>query len=452
MNATSTERIFGTDGIRGPAGQGLLGAESLLRIARALATSLEDRRGRILIGHDGRRSSGMIRGALEAGLLASGFDVTTVGLITTPGLSYLTRTLPCELGIMISASHNPPGDNGIKIFDHRGGKLPDAVEERISALTLTPGALAIDEDQKPGLAEHTPELTGLYRDALLERCPGLALDGMRIALDCANGGGSSIAVAVFEALGAEVLAFACDPTGDNINVDCGAVHPENLAAFMRAHDCGFGLALDGDGDRVMLVDETYGIVDGDGMLYVLAKDRQDAGKLESGAIVVTVMSNLGLRRALEPLSIEREIVAVGDRHVVKAMREKELDLGGEPSGHVIFADNHWTGDGIVTALEILGIMRRRSAALHELHAAFQSYPQLLDNVRVSERRPLESCPHLQDVVANVERRLGADGRVVIRYSGTESLLRVMLEGPQHGLIRSMADEILAAIQRDIPLP
>ena len=341
--ANTMAKLFGTDGIRGEAGSPPLTPETLLKIGRAIAKCLGQDAGRVVFGDDGRRSAAMIRAALGAGLTASGFDVVDVGLVTTPGLSYLTRTQGFDLGIMISASHNPASDNGIKLFANSGFKIDDEIEGAITqCVAEDDGTHAASTSI--GRSHTAHELVQQYASALQKGCPNLDLTGLKIGLDCANGAGSNLARKVLEEKGAEVIAMASTPDGDNINAHSGAVHPEYLQQFMQDEGCRVGFALDGDGDRIMLVDEEGKIVDGDAVLYALGAHLKENGTLPGNTIVTTVMSNLGLRVALDALQIETLPVAVGDRNVVKGMQEHGFALGGEPSGHIIMAEGHFTGD------------------------------------------------------------------------------------------------------------
>jgi len=438
-------RIFGTDGIRGRAGEGWLAAPAVSALGLAVGRLLPGRRA--LIGHDGRRSGPELERALAAGLAARGYSVTSTGLITTPGLAWLTRREGAELGAMISASHNPAEDNGIKLFSSAGDKLSDALEGAIEAeLHAAPSS----DLEAPAVALD-PELAARYAAHLVESVgKGLDLRGFKLVIDAANGGGSSIAPLVLRSLGAEVVLHACSPNGLNINRDCGATHTAALSARVVAERASLGIALDGDGDRCMLIDERGALVDGDGILTVLAREWARHGQLSGGAIVATVMSNKGLSRALRDLGVRIVTCDVGDRRVVEALRREGLRLGGEQSGHIVFGpDNHYIGDGLYTALAVLRVMLANRAPLSGLAGHFRAFPQILVNVRVREKPPLSTLPRVGAAVRAVEEALGEDGRVLLRYSGTEALARVMVEGPEEALIRqqamSIADELKSAI-------
>ncbi len=438
-------RIFGTDGIRGRAGDGWLAVPAVSALGLAVGKVMPGRRA--LIGHDGRRSGPELERALAAGLAQRGYAVSSAGLITTPGLAWLTRTEGVELGAMISASHNPAEDNGIKLFSAAGDKLSDELELRIEEqLHAQPRAEPTIE-----AVRFDPELARHYAAHLAETVgKGLDLRGCKLVLDCANGGGSGIAPGVLRSLGAEVVAFACAPDGSNINRECGATHTGPLAAKVLAEQAELGIALDGDGDRCMLIDEHGALVDGDGILTVLTRELASNGALTGGAIVATVMSNKGLSRALRDVGARIVTCDVGDRRVVEALRRDGLRLGGEQSGHIVFGpDNHYIGDGLYTALAVLRVLRARNKRLSELAGAFRAFPQVLINVRVREKPPLTTLARVSAAVKAVENALGEDGRVLLRYSGTEALARVMVEGPEEALIRaqamSIADELKQAI-------
>lgn len=445
MTRVGNARIFGTDGIRGRAGEGWLSTQAVSALGLAVGKLLPG--ARALIGHDGRRSGPELERALAAGLAARGYSVTSAGLITTPGLAWLTRSSGVELGAMISASHNPAEDNGIKLFSSAGDKLSDALEAAIEtelvsapAATLEAPAVTLDHKLAQQYAAHLVQTVG----------KGLDLRGIKLVLDCANGGGSSIAPMVLRSLGAEVIAFACTPDGGNINRECGATHTGPLAKRVQAEGAQLGIALDGDGDRCMLIDEQGMLIDGDGILTVLARELAQDGQLTGGAIVATVMSNKGLSRALRDVGARIVSCDVGDRRVVEALRREGLRLGGEQSGHIVFGpDNHYIGDGLYTALAVLRVLRRRNASLAALAAPFRAFPQVLINVRVREKPPLSTLAKVSAAVKSVETALGEDGRVLLRYSGTEALARVMVEGPEEPLIRAqaqaIADELKLAI-------
>lgn len=452
----SHERIFGTDGIRGRAGEGWLAEGPVSALGRALArvvgsgAAVRGRARRALLASDGRRSGPGIEAALARGLGAEGFEARSAGLLTTPGLAVLTRESDCALGVMISASHNEAADNGIKVFSELGEKLSDELEDRIEAeLRANPRPVTQGPAPIPD-----PELERRYLAHLLGSAGrGLDLSGLRVVLDCAHGGASRVAPRCLEALGARVEALFAAPDGSNINAGCGSTHPEALQRAVRERGADLGIALDGDGDRCILVDERGALVDGDGILTVIARDAAARGAWPDPRVVATVMSNRGLYRALRAVGVGVVTVGVGDRRVVEALRAEGLPLGGEQSGHVVFgADNHYVGDGTYSALRVLRVLRASGRTLSELAAPFQAFPQVLLNVRVGEKRPLAELPRLAEAVAACERELGEDGRVLLRYSGTEPLARVMVEGPDAARIGSLAASLAALIEAELGRP
>lgn len=448
MSAETKERhLFGTDGIRGRYGTGWLAPDPVSALGRAVGNVLGHAgTSRALVGHDGRRSGPTLEDAIGRGLSAAGFEVQSAGLITTPGLALLARTQPFDLGVMISASHNPASDNGIKIFGAQGEKLADEVELAIEA-ELERDASPVTEGNRP---PHVAELEEAYLAHLAAACDGLDLTGKVIVLDCANGGGSRVAPRILGRLGARVVGIACAPDGENINEGCGSTHPEGLREAVRLHSADLGIALDGDGDRCILVDEHAQLVDGDGILTILARHMKNTGRLPGSRIVATVMSNKGLHRALGDADIEVVTVGVGDRRVVEALRREELALGGEQSGHIVFGpENHFIGDGTYTALRVLQAMTESSRSLSELAAPFQAYPQVLLNVPVASKPAFAEVPGVEDAVAAAEDALAGDGRVLLRYSGTENLARVMVEGADQDEIRTLAGAIAKCIAAGI---
>ena len=454
----ASERIFGTDGVRGRAGEGWLSTRAVTALGHALGAVIGPRVAarraghasagpRALLGHDGRRSGPELEAALAHGLAAHGFLVGSAGLITTPGLALLTRLGEFDLGAMISASHNPAEDNGIKVFGAEGDKLSDelelAVEARLRAAPEAEPAL-----RPPPL---DPELERAYLSYLIDVVgKGLRLDGLSVVLDCANGGASRVAPRVLGRLGARVVTLCAEPDGDNINRGCGATQPAAAQAAVRSEGAAIGVALDGDGDRCILVDERGQIVHGDGIMTLLAIDAARAARWSDSRIVATVMSNKGLHRALRDQGVGVVTVDVGDRRVVEGLRREGLALGGEQSGHVVFGSEHfYIGDGIVTALRVLEVMRRTGKPLSELAAPYRPFPQVLLNVPVRRQPPLAELPRVLEARARVERELGEDGRVLLRYSGTEPLARVMVEGPDLERIQGYAQDLAARIAAEI---
>ena len=450
MKGSQEQRLFGTDGIRGRFGEGWLTLEGASSVGRAIGTVIgagNGRAGRIaLLGHDGRRSGPGLEAALTRGLVAAGYGVTSAGLITTPGLALLGRLKRFDLAVMISASHNPAEDNGIKVFGPSAQKLPDEIEDAIEE-ELRAHPEPIPEGPSPQL---DPALESAYLAHLMGAAAGLKLDGLCIAIDCANGGGSRVAPRILGRLGAHVIALASAPDGDNINQDCGSTSPAGLQEAVRLHSADLGIALDGDGDRCILVDEQGTLVNGDAILTLLARDRVQRGRLADPRIVATVMSNRGLHRALREVGVQVVTVGVGDRRVVEALRREGLDLGGEQSGHVVFgAENDYVGDGIYTALRVMQVLTERKCKLSELARPFRAFPQVLINVPVARKPSLSEMPLVQDEMRRIETSLGEDGRVLLRYSGTEPLARVMVEGPDEETTRRSAQELATCIAREI---
>jgi len=452
----SNRKIFGTDGVRGRANAYPMTGEVMLELGRALAMVFRlgpnpERTPRVLIGKDTRRSGYMLEDALAAGLCSMGVDVLQVGPIPTPGLAFLTVDMRCEAGAMISASHNPFPDNGVKFFSSDGFKLPDEVEGQIESLMNSeelnryrPDGAAI------GRAQRIEDATGRYIVFLKKTLPkALSLKGVRIAVDCAHGAAYKVAPTVLEELGADVVAVGCEPNGVNINEGCGALHPENVSRAVRTFRADVGIALDGDADRVVLADEKGEIVGGDHVLAMCALDLERQGALRDHAVVATVMTNVGLELALARQGIRLVRTDVGDRYVVEAMRQNALNLGGEPSGHVVFLDHNTTGDGMLTALQVLALMQRRGQPLSELAHVFEPLPQVLRSIRVRKKTPFDELEAFRTTLARVERDLTGKGRVLVRYSGTEPLARVMVEGDDRGVIETLAEEVCAELQKAI---
>jgi phosphoglucosamine mutase len=452
------ERIFGTDGIRGRAGDGWLSVPAVTALGAAIGSVLGAQRAaeksgksgaapRALLGHDGRRSGPELEAALSRGLARHGFQVTSAGLITTPGLALLTRVCGFQMGAMVSASHNPAEDNGIKVFSSQGDKLSDETEMEIEAHLRAEPAL-VDDGPAPQV-DH--DLEHAYLTYLIDKAAsGLRLDGMTIVLDCANGGGSRVAPRVLGRLGAHVIARAAEPDGDNINRNCGATEPAMLQKEVRSQRAHIGIALDGDGDRCVLVDERGEIVHGDGILMLLAHEALRRKEMPDPRIVATVMSNRGLHRALRESGVGVVTVDVGDRRVVEGLRREGLRLGGEQSGHIVFGPDHFfIGDGIYTALRVLRVMRATKKTLSELAQPYRPFPQVLLNVPVRRQPPWSDLPRVVQARQRIEGELGEDGRVLLRYSGTEALARVMVEGPDLEGIRLQAQELAKLVAAEI---
>ncbi len=448
-------RLFGTDGVRGVANVPPMTAETVLQIGRATAYVCRqvapDRRPRVLIGKDTRLSGYMLETALTAGICSMGVDVLLVGPMPTAGIAFLTRNMRADAGVVISASHNPYQDNGIKIFSRTGYKLPDEEEQAIERLVMSgeiehvrPTADAV------GRANRIDDAVGRYvvfcKNTFPEEC---SIEGLRIVIDCAHGAAYRVAPTIFAELGADVVAIHCRPNGRNINAGCGAVHPERMRATVLREKADVGLAFDGDADRLVVVDERGGLLTGDHLLAILATAYQAQGRLQQDLVVATPMSNIGLRRALAERGIRLVEAAVGDRHVLETMLATGAVLGGESSGHVICHDLHTTGDGIVTALQLLAAAQTQSRSISELASIVQMAPQQLRNVPVRKTPPLEEVTALQQAVARAERELGDAGRVLIRYSGTQALCRIMVEGPSEAVVERLVSELAAVVEAQL---
>lgn len=447
-----TRRYFGTDGIRGTVGKSPITADFMLKLGWAAGQVLRRDKGRtrVLIGKDTRISGYMFESALEAGLSAAGVDVSLLGPMPTPGIAYLTRTFRADAGIVISASHNPFDDNGIKFFSAEGKKLPDDTEDRIEAMLEAP--LTTAEAAQLGKATRIDDAAGRYIEFCKSTLPDrLSLHGLKIVLDCAHGATYHIAPNVFRELGADVTTIGSAPDGLNINQQVGSTHPAALRASVIQQNADLGIAFDGDGDRVLLVDGDGREVDGDDILYLIARDRHERGLLQGG-VVGTLMSNFGLSMALDKLGIPFERAKVGDRFVMERMAANGWELGGESSGHIVCAHVQTTGDGIVSALQVLALMMREQKSLPTLLKELEKVSQALVNVRLpadaSAKEVMASAP-LQQAVAALEHELGDEGRVLLRPSGTEPLIRVMVEGRAHldvdQLAHSLADQVQALL-------
>jgi phosphoglucosamine mutase len=448
----SKTRLFGTDGVRGTANVHPMTAEMALSLGQAIARVFRadgSRHRRIIIGKDTRLSGYLFEDALAAGICSMGVDVIQVGPMPTPAMAFLTADMRCQAGVMISASHNPYHDNGIKFFSSDGYKLPDAIERRIESLIASGelSGLRAPPDEI-GRAHRIEDVAGRYVVFLKKTFPmDLSLDGMRVVLDCANGASYVVAPTALEELGAEIFRMGMAPNGRNINEGCGSLYPEKAADKVNEVRADVGIALDGDADRVVMIDEKGAILDGDQLLALCAQDMVERGVLRGGQVVATVMSNLGLEKALEELGVGLLRTQVGDRYVVDAMREGGFNLGGEQSGHIVFLDHNTSGDGMITALQVLAIMRRKGRLLSELTANFVRYPQVLVNVPVAEKKPIEDLPEVSRLVEKVESALSDRGRVLIRYSGTEPLARIMIEGDDEKQIRDFAHDLAEVLRR-----
>ncbi|MDH3316445.1 MAG: phosphoglucosamine mutase [Betaproteobacteria bacterium] len=434
------KRYFGTDGIRGRVGESPITPDFVLKLGWAAGRVLaEGRKGVVLIGKDTRISGYMFESVLEAGLTSAGVDVGLLGPMPTPAIAYLTRTLRARAGIVISASHNPYPDNGIKFFDSDGKKLPDEVEFAIEAALDVP--LTTVESHELGKAHRVEDAAGRYIEFCKGTVPwGLSLKGLSIVLDCAHGATYHVAPQVFEELGARVSAIGVEPDGLNINEHSGATAPDRLRQTVLEGGADLGIAFDGDGDRVIMVDSDGSIVDGDELLFVIAEQRRLAGAL-NGAVVGTVMSNLGLEEALKRRGVHLLRAKVGDRHVLEMMQSKKCILGGETSGHIICLDRATTGDGIVSALQVLCAAVESGTSLKDLRKGMSKYPQVLINVRAARPKALAEDGEVRRAVEETEHELGSSGRVLLRPSGTEAVIRVMVEGIDASQVKGLAKQL-----------
>jgi phosphoglucosamine mutase len=448
-----TRHLFGTDGIRGRAGVEPMTPELALKLGRAIAYVARRGRSRIpriVIGKDTRLSGYMLEQALAAGICAMGGRVLLTGPIPTPAVANLTQTMRADAGVVISASHNPFADNGIKLFGPDGYKLPDEEEAAIEALLADPKLLSLGKHGSGvGRAERLDDAFGRYVVYAKGTFPReLTLHGLKIVVDAAHGAAYRVAPAVLAELGAEVCAIGCRPNGVNINRLAGALHPSQVATEVKKRKANLGIALDGDADRVIFVDEHGEIVDGDAVMALCGTRLSRAGRLTKGTVVATVMSNMGLERALAAAGAKLRRTAVGDRYVVEEMRRDNLTFGGEQSGHLIFAEHATTGDGTVAALQVLAIMLREERPLSELARGMERVPQVLESVKLPTRRPLAEMAELSQRIAAAEAELGSNGRVLVRWSGTEPKLRLMLEGPDPAALKTMLSELAEAALRD----
>jgi phosphoglucosamine mutase len=442
-----TRRFFGTDGVRGRMGEEPITPQTIVKLGWAAGKVLAHgkEQPKILIGKDTRVSGYLLESALEAGLSAAGVDIRLLGPMPTPAIAYLTRTARATAGVVISASHNPYDDNGIKFFSGEGTKLPDEVELEIERVMGEP--LTTVESARLGKAKRYPDAAGRYIEFCKSTFPHrLNLSGLRIVVDCANGAAYQVAPLVFSELGAQVIAIANNPDGFNINHDCGSTKPANLQRIVLAEKADLGIALDGDGDRVVLVDGNGEAVDGDQILYIIAEARRNSGRLRGG-VVGTLMTNLGLEQALAVQQVPFRRANVGDRYVLNELTQQGWELGGETSGHIICLDKSTTGDGIVAALEVLAVVRQTGKPLAELKAGMQVFPQTMINVRMSKRFDIRGSAPVQSALRQVESELASNGRVVLRASGTEPVVRVMLEGRDPVQIQRLGQQLADTVKR-----
>jgi phosphoglucosamine mutase len=441
-------RLFGTDGVRGKAGQPPLDAPTIRRLGAALVRALRHgERLRFLAGRDTRESGSWIERELAHGIQSQGASLTSAGIIPTPAIAYLTPRMGFTAGVVISASHNPFEDNGIKVFSGAGEKFTEALERQVETVMAdsswqVPGGGLPDVEQIDYRAEYVSHLRGILPD-------GDRVRGMRIAVDCANGATTTVAPRLFEELGFDAHCIGCEPDGRNINLKCGSTAPAALAKVVAEGRYVLGVAFDGDGDRAILVNRTGGIVDGDAMMLMCAKQMKAEGRLKGNAVVATVMSNIGLEIALREAGIGIVRCPVGDKYVMEEMIQRNLSLGGEQSGHVIFSEYLFTGDGLATALNVLRTIAATGRDLADLASELRTYPQVLMNLRVARKVDLQTVPEIAAVMSSVESRLAGNGRLLVRYSGTEPLLRVMLEGQDEDEIRRWGQEIVDAVKRHL---
>lgn len=446
------EKLFGTDGIRGVANEHPITPEVALRLGRAVARVLgaaHPGRHKVVIGKDTRLSGYMLETALTSGLVSEGARVLLTGPAPTPAVAHLTRSMGCDAGIVLTASHNPYEDNGIKIFGPDGFKLDDAMEAQVEELLVGGELTGPSRGAKIGKAFRIDDAMGRYIEFAKNAVGAGSLAGLKLVVDCANGAAYFAGPLIFEELGAEVIKLATEPDGRNINDGCGALHPELAAAKVLETGADIGICFDGDADRLILVDGRGQVVSGDRVLCLCAKAMHARGTLHGDTLVTTVMSNLGLRDALAADGIAVEATGVGDRQVIERMREKGYSLGGENSGHIIFADHATTGDGIMSALMVLSIMKETGASLAELSACMEEYPAELVGLVVKEKPPLAELPEVQEAIAAAESAFAGSGRTLVRYSGTENKIRILVECADAGVAREQAAAISAAVERTI---
>jgi len=443
-------KLFGTDGIRAVAGEAPLDPKTIYAVGLALAHQLNGSQAhpKVLLGMDTRESSNWIAATIAAGLAAGGARVENAGVVTTPGIAWLAREHGFSAGVVISASHNPWQDNGIKVFGGDGYKLPDETELRIESEIFK--RLENLEPRRPGAAPAVHEkYRGDYEQFLRSALPGLNLNGLRVVLDCANGAASAIAPELFAHLGGTIHLTHASPDGRNINANCGALHPEVVAAETKNLKADLGVTFDGDADRAMFADAHGKVVNGDAIMLLAARDMKQRGLLRNDTVVATTMSNMGLEAALRRDAIRMLRAPVGDKYVLERMQQEQASLGGEQSGHILFPHLATTGDGLLTSLVVLDVVRRSGRALHELVADLKVFPQVIVNVRVREKKPLDQIATVTDTIRAAETELAESGRVVVRYSGTEALARVMIEAESEEAMRRHADRIADAIRAEL---
>lgn len=443
------KEFFGTDGVRGKANSYPMRADTVLKIGMAAGALYRrgNHRHRVVIGKDTRLSGYMVEQALTAGFLSTGMDVFLVGPVPTPAVAMLTRSMRADLGVMLSASHNPYHDNGIKIFGPDGYKLSDDQENQIQKLVLESETIPLAASEHIGRAKRIEDAQARYIEFVKSSFPKeLTLDGLRVVVDCANGASYQVAPTALWELGAEVIPVGVEPNGFNINDECGSTHPQKVAAQVRQMRADIGISLDGDADRCILVDENGNVIDGDQVMALIATSWHKQGLLRGDGLVATVMSNLGLERLMASHDLSLERTRVGDRYVVERMRSGGFNVGGEQSGHVVLSDFNTTGDGLIAALQVLAVLVQNGGSVSDICRMFEPVPQVLKNVRYGAGKPLEQDA-VKKAIAAAEEKLGNSGRLVIRKSGTEPLIRVMAEGDNADLVTSVVDDIVAEVQR-----
>ena len=441
-------KLFGTDGVRGKAGEYPLDHETVARLGAALVRAMGHGRAlKFVLGRDTRQSGEWIERELARGVRSAGAQITSAGVIPTPAVAYVTRSMGFDAGLVISASHNPFEDNGIKVFSGKGEKFTESLEREVEAIIHDPGWSVNGSADAP--VDRTDVVDAYISHARMALPDPRPLGRLKVAIDTANGATTTVAPKLFRELGFDVQVLSASPDGRNINLGCGSTHPEQLATTVVDRGCQLGVAFDGDGDRAIFVDGNGRIVDGDAVMLMCARHWKAAGRLKGNAIVATVMSNIGLELALRESGIDLVRCAVGDKYVMEEMIKRDLSIGGEQSGHVIFSEHLFTGDGIVTALSVLRVMAESGRSLADLASQLVTYPQVLVNVRVREKQDLNTVPAVAEAMERVERQLHGEGRLLVRYSGTEPLLRVMIEGKSQQQIQAWASEIAGMVKEHL---
>jgi phosphoglucosamine mutase len=447
------KKLFGTDGIRGKANTYPITPEIALQVGKAIAHAFGAKghgSARVVLGKDTRLSGYMIETALTSGLVSMGMDVLSIGPLPTPAIAHLIKSMCATCGIMITASHNPSDDNGIKIFDADGFKLPDSIELDIEKQILGGEITSAHINTALlGKAYRIDDAAGRYIEFAKGSIKNRSLNGLKIVLDCANGAAYKIAPLIFQELGAEIIKIGVHPDGHNINFECGATHTDAMATLVKEHGADLGIALDGDADRVILCDENGNIVNGDRLIGMCALDFKERGRLVDNTVVTTTMTNLGFHKAMNNAGINVAVTDVGDRHVINKMREKGYNIGGEQSGHIIFMDYVTTGDGIITALHILKMILNKKKSLSELADCMEEFPQLLSNIDVKRKTPISDVPELKSIIKECDYALGKNGRVIVRYSGTENKIRVLVESSHEEDVKLWSDKIVEVVKKTL---